>query len=308
MKAIMYHYIREYDSHLPFFKFLDLKNFRLQLDYFEKEFGFVTIDEFKETILNKNKIHSNKVVLTFDDGLNDHYKYVFPELVKRNLWGIFYVPTLPFSKHKFLAAHIIHLLSGSVEISKLNLQLESLMSEEMIPDMKVKEFREETYKNQNNSRELDSFKRILNYYMNYSDRDLILKKLIVMNNINVKLEAFYLKINEIKEMENEGMMFGSHSESHPVMSKLKYKEQEDEVKDSFYLLDSICSSSRIKTFCLPYGGFHSFNSKTIEILNKNNCDFTFSVESRDIDMNDLNFNIQSLPRYDCNEFKFGSIG
>ena len=303
----MYHYVRKYDSRLPYFKFLDLKNFGLQLDYFEKEFGFVTIDDFKETILNKNKSTNNKVVLTFDDGLKDHYKYVFPELVKRNLWGIFYVPTLPFSKNKFLGVHLIHLLSGSVEIRKLNLQLESLISEEMIPDSKVKEFREETYKNQNNSRELNSFKRILNYYIDYSNRDLILEKLVVMNNITVNLEDFYLKINEIKEMENEGMIFGSHSVSHPVMSKLKYKEQENEVKDSFNLLDSVCSSSGIKTFCFPYGGFHSFNSKTIEILNKNNCDFSFNVESRDIDMNDLNFNIQSLPRYDCNEFKFGSI-
>ena len=35
------------------------------------------------------------LVLTFDDGLIDHYRYVLPLLVERGLFGIFYVCTAP---------------------------------------------------------------------------------------------------------------------------------------------------------------------------------------------------------------------
>ena len=42
MRAIMYHYIREFDPSLPNFKFLDINDFKKQLDWFENTFGFVS--------------------------------------------------------------------------------------------------------------------------------------------------------------------------------------------------------------------------------------------------------------------------
>ena len=42
MKAIMYHYVREYKPELPKFRFLDIQNFRKQLDYFDQKYGFVS--------------------------------------------------------------------------------------------------------------------------------------------------------------------------------------------------------------------------------------------------------------------------
>ena len=46
MRAVMYHYVRKHDSNFPYFRFLDLNNFRRQLDYSEKKFGFVGPDEW----------------------------------------------------------------------------------------------------------------------------------------------------------------------------------------------------------------------------------------------------------------------
>ena len=53
MKAVMYHYVREYDSRLPFFKFLDVKNFEKQLDYFNSEYGFVSKEEWVQVLNEK---------------------------------------------------------------------------------------------------------------------------------------------------------------------------------------------------------------------------------------------------------------
>ena len=61
-----------------------------------------------------------------------------------------------------------------------------------------------------------------------------------------------------------------------------------------------------KTYCHPYGGFHSFDSETIRILNQEQVDYSFNVLPKDID---FKFNINdkhSLPRFDCNEFPFGA--
>ena len=116
MKAIMYHYVREYDDLLPNFRFLDFRNFGKQLDFFERNFGFVEKEEWDEALTSGlNETVSGKVILTFDDAMSCHYDYVFPELEKRNLWGIFYVPSLPYVENKILDVHRIHLLCGAYD-------------------------------------------------------------------------------------------------------------------------------------------------------------------------------------------------
>jgi len=95
MKIIMYHYVRKHSKEFPYFKYLHIKDFKKQLDYFEQKFGFVKKDDFINAFNIKNNKMPQGVVLTFDDGLKDHYKYVLPELLKRNLWGIFYINYRP---------------------------------------------------------------------------------------------------------------------------------------------------------------------------------------------------------------------
>ena len=50
MKAIMYHYVRQFDNDLPNFRFLDVDNFEKQLDFFQEKFGFVSKDEWLNVI------------------------------------------------------------------------------------------------------------------------------------------------------------------------------------------------------------------------------------------------------------------
>ena len=144
MKAIMYHYVREYKPELPKFRFLDIQNFRKQLDYFDQKFGFVSRKEIG--ICNSKKLGAaeGKVVLTFDDSLSCHFDYVFPELKKRNLWGIFYIPTQPYIRSKMLDVHRVHLLCGAFDGPLLLNALYDFLEEDMISDSKIKNFRNKT--------------------------------------------------------------------------------------------------------------------------------------------------------------------
>ena len=109
MKVIMYHYVREYSSALPNFRFLDIKNFSKQLDYFEENYGFASREDWNKAIESK-KLGSikGKVLLTFDDAMSCNFDYVFPELQRRDLWGIFYVPAQPYISGKILDVHSLH--------------------------------------------------------------------------------------------------------------------------------------------------------------------------------------------------------
>ena len=85
MKAIMYHYVQEFNKNLPRLKFLHIDNFRKQLDFFESHYGFVSKKDFLDSL--KTGEVNKGVILTFDDGLKCHFDYVYKELIERNLWG-----------------------------------------------------------------------------------------------------------------------------------------------------------------------------------------------------------------------------
>lgn len=114
MKVIMYHYVRTSNKRFPYFRYLSLENFCKQLDYFKEKFGFVTYDDFMELTQNIAYFEKlkNKVLLSFDDGFIDHYISVLPELLKRDTFGLFFIPTGIYQRQKALDVHRIHYLIG----------------------------------------------------------------------------------------------------------------------------------------------------------------------------------------------------
>ena len=46
----MYHYVRNYSSEFPHFRFLDINDFSAQLDFFESKYGFLSREEYIESI------------------------------------------------------------------------------------------------------------------------------------------------------------------------------------------------------------------------------------------------------------------
>ena len=299
----MYHYVREFDPALPNFRFLDVRNFERQLDHFDEAYGFAGIDEW-ESWLAGGPVPGDKVVLTFDDAMACHYRYAFPLLRERGLWGVFYVPTLPYSDGRMVDVHKVHLLSGAFSGELLLERTLALVTEEMIPFEKRDEFRRLTYLDQDNHPGVTEFKRIVNYFVGEDHRSELLAELSDAVGYGAFLLDFYCTAEQLAEMAAGGMVIGSHTRSHPVMSKLAPAEQEREIRDSFACLEAICPL-RHRTYCHPYGGFHSFDDDTVRILEAAGVDYSFNVEARDIEAGDLATHRQFLPRYDCNQFPHG---
>lgn len=302
----MYHYVRPDDPCLPYFRHLHVDDFVKQLEYFGNEYGFISREEFKKSISSARPTRG--VVLTFDDGFKDHYRYVLPELLKRGLWGIFYIPTSPLITAKLIDVHRIHMLLGKHGGNAIADAITKIVTEEMLSHAHIEEFHTETYKRQNNSACTNYVKRLLNYLINQKYRQGVIDELmsVYYPNENNLVRDFYMTEAELAHMHRRGMVLGSHTVNHPVMSKLTIEEQEKEIVSSFQMLESITQINALKTFCYPYGGFHTFTAQTEHLLETNSCLFSFNVEPRDIDQMDLASRRQALPRYDCNLFPHGS--
>lgn len=109
----------------------------------------------------------------------------------------------------------------------------------------------------------------------------------------------------LRAVHERGIIIGSHSLSHRVLSNLSEAEQRREITASFEWLDEIVGGLSVRTFCYPFGGFHTFDETTERLLEEIGCRFAFNVEPRDINERDLRERPLALPRYDCNQFPYG---
>ncbi|WP_298371113.1 polysaccharide deacetylase family protein [Azospirillum sp.] len=306
MKAIMYHYVRPDDPARPFFRHLHLDDFRSQLDWLGKNYGFVEKSEFL-AVTGGASVPRNGVILTFDDGLADHHRYVLPELEARGLWGIFYVPTGFYRTGRMLDVHRVHQLLGCHGGVFMSEALQEIIEPSMLAHAHVEEFRSTTYLHQSNDEATTAFKRTLNYFVDAKYRDGVLDAL--ENNFSScsqSSQELYMSKKEVKDIYDRGMIIGSHSVNHRVMSLLTPDEQALEIDDSFAILEKVIGAELSpRSFCYPYGGFHTFTAATEQLLAMAGCRFSFNVEPRDINVSDVAERPQALPRYDCNMFPFG---
>lgn len=295
MKSIMYHYIRNKNKLFPYYDILEKKDYIKQIKKFSKT-GL--INSYEELFLD-----NDKYLPTFDDGIKDHI-YAAEILRKYNAVGLFFIPTSPLKNNEILDVHKTHLIVGKIKgLEALN-ELEKYLNKNKIKNyynqkekvkygMAYKENNDELYKNE--------FKKIMNYYGNLKLKHKILDYLLKKFEIYIKPKDYYLNKKEIRYLSSLGMIIGSHSESHTLLSRLSFKKQFEEIKNSKIFLEKIINKN-IDTFCYPYGGKISYNRNTLKILKKLKFKLAYTVEYRDINFKDIKNKPYELPRYDCNLF------
>lgn len=311
MKALMYHYVRSPRGDLPHFRFLHRDNFISQVRLLKEEIGLVPKSDFLEWVMDPHGVRKPEgAVLTFDDGLSDHFDVVAPLLAEERAWGLFYVPTGIWIQNSVLDVHRVHLLLGYLGGDRCLELLQSILPEHKSLTVRQRDWVSKTYSRQKyNDASSVQFKRMLNYVVGYASKSELIDSLVAASGIpddtwRQLVDCFYMTEEMVRQLHDNGHIIGSHSVSHRLMSFLSEHEQEQEIRDS---LETLTKTVRepVQTFCYPYGGFHSFSASTENILSRSGVSFSFNVEPRDIGERDLLTRPQALPRYDCNRFPFG---
>ena len=109
---------------------------------------------------------------------------------------------------------------------------------------------------------------------------------------------FYLSLDQILEMKDNGMHFGSHGKSHFWFESLNADLQESEIAESKFFLDNIYKEEPyIPTMCFPYG---SYNKITIDLLKKYN--FKIGLTTIPKIYNPEHNTFLEIPRLDTNDY------
>ena len=301
--AITYHYVREISkSKYPNIKGIEIKEFESQMRFLKKNFNILSSDEFTNILKSNSFKKKPSVLLTFDDGYKDHFKYVFPVLNKLKISGFFFPVTSTLKRNLLLNVNKIHLILEKVFDKKklLNRIFEEieLKTGKKPEDLKLEAL---SLKSKFDDRDTVFIKRLLQFYLPKKIREKITNKLFnEIANIDNKeiLNGFYLNQTEVIEMSKNNMNFGIHSENHLHLAKLSYQKQLKEINMSLNYFKNIGILSNIKSICYPHG---SWNNDTIKILKKNKILFGLTTERGDINVNNIKKNF-ILPRLDVKEF------
>ena len=82
--------------------------------FLKKNFNILSSDEFVNILKSNSFKKKPSVLLTFDDGYKDHFKYVFPVLNKLKISGFFFPVTSTLKRNLLLNVNKIHLILEKV--------------------------------------------------------------------------------------------------------------------------------------------------------------------------------------------------
>ena len=94
LTTLMYHYVREPGDHAQAesgILGLSPERFEAQIDYLTRHYEMIAWPDLRANLLGQRELPRNACLLTFDDGVSDHYLNVFPILRERGLSGLFFV-------------------------------------------------------------------------------------------------------------------------------------------------------------------------------------------------------------------------
>lgn len=300
---VMYHYVRNMpETDYPNIKGLLIKKFIGQLNYLLKQHEIIYLEDYIEFLHGNKTIPNNSCILTFDDGLKDHYANVFPVLKKKKIPATFFPTTQPLAESVVPFVHKVHFLLAKIGSRKFAEEFNQILKIQS-PQLFKKFFVDGKSKKEKKYRWDDALTANLKYNIAIMLSELridILDRVFnkYFGNEKEFCQKLYMGWEEMKEMIKSGMSFGNHSHTHPMLAKLKQKEQLKELRHSKEILESGLNT-KIKSFAYPYG---NFNQTIINILKKEG--YVCGVTS-DFDINEGGgVNPFTLKRLDTNDLPF----
>ena len=300
MFCVMYHYIRE--SEKSKLKCLDRADFIQQLDFLEETYGVVKREQYDDILNGK---YFGGAILTFDDGLKEHYSRVSDILEERGYLGIFFINTNPQANNLPCSVHLLHFLLA-------NYSHEEIQSADSYMEIsnEIKATKRMDFSSQWSVIGADEFTKELKTFFNYrknSDSEAKICNLffeLTQSSVSQFSREWYLNESEIVSLHNRGFVIGCHTVSHPLLSEVSKEELEREISESTIYLNTILGKT-CEVFSYPFGGKESYSEDAIKSLESLDYKLGFSVSDELMDRDYFKRRFE-IPRINCNRLPFGA--
>lgn len=280
--ALCYHYIRT-DEYDPFPRILGTKisEFENQIKMLKQNFQMISLDDVLKFSYEKPKLSNDKhgMLITFDDGLSDHYEAA-KILHKNKIKGTFFIPTCILKEKLPANPTIIHY---SIALHGLQKFLSIFSDGIKHFELSGSEFNV-IYepKKDNVWSKITEIKSLFKYKLDYKmSRQLLLYiyENLILSDFPDIFKKIHLEKDQIKEMIEMGHTIGVHTHTHISVAATNLSE------DDFYKEIIFPKNYLEKEFGIPvYSLSYPFGEKKDclslkKLLNKTNeFKLAFTIE------------------------------
>src|SRR5215510_12254727 len=116
LHVVMYHYVRDLpNTPLPRLKGMLTSTFRQQLCALREHYELATLESALAFLQGTYTPARDLCLLTFDDGLKEHYTEVMPLLVEHDIQGVFFLITSCVEEQRVASVHMNHVLMATLD-------------------------------------------------------------------------------------------------------------------------------------------------------------------------------------------------
>ena len=311
--GLCYHYLRLNKQSDPFPRILgtNIDEFQNHLSMLQKNYHIISLKDALSISTGEDGFNKKNtgILITFDDGLSDHYTAA-KILSELNISAIFFIPTCILEEKLPANPTIIHYTIAVFGIEKFLKEFREILVNNKL-DKKL--FDVQYSKDKDNvldiiSKIKSTFKYKLRYY---NSRKILLDiyKNLFSSEYKNMLSTIHLTESQIREMLEMGHHVGTHTYSHISVAATELNS-DDFIKEIIspknYLEQKF--NTKVNSFSYPFGGKNDCLSSSELIKKTSEYNLAFTVEEI---LNTRNTSPYQLGRYQINSsdtsFKLNSI-
>jgi len=251
------------------------EDFERQIRFLKKYYEIIDFKDLKSAISNANS-SKDLVVLTSDDGYRDNFLYAFPIIKKYDVpLTIFLTTDVISTKQLLWPDKLAWILYKSASNFNRQTLYRTDLPREMIRSV-------EKFFLTNASGQTQILRTISMHLKSYPNAELedILDRLTKFCNVTQwpaeDLRAM-LSWEEVKNMSADGVSFGSHTKSHPALSRIPLDLARQEIVDSKQVIEEQIQKP-VTTFAYPYGKRDDTTEGIINLLRDEGFEYACTTE------------------------------
>jgi peptidoglycan/xylan/chitin deacetylase (PgdA/CDA1 family) len=224
--------------------------FKKQMIFLARYYQLISLKELLELWGNGGYSKDERYcIVTFDDGWLDNYLNAYPVLKKHGIPATIFVTTSFIGTNRWYWPEKLSFLL-------LNKYQDMLGLSNSVDDIRD-DIVSSIFTSVNESCDCAKSEQIdfvIEALKKYSDQSIehAIEKIYELLNISVPEERAVLNWDEINEMSNNGISFGSHTCNHKILTTIPLNEVREELKNSKRLLETK-NINFIPVFCYPNG-------------------------------------------------------
>ena len=255
--VVMYHGIVPHPLPMPCWWQIEYDNLKSQLKFLKDHYAVLPLAEIMSRINRGEALPKNTAAITFDDGLENNFTYAFP-LLQRLL-----MPATIFLVSDFIGTNNL------LWFDRLYIQF----TETAVRSLDISKCGLGVYTLNSNAQKQDSYNIICEHLKIVRDEERkdIISLIERQLQVNVDKSALHkhfrlMSWEQRDKMKKSGLIdFGSHSSTHPILSRLSNSDLYYEIQNSFTRI-----GDNPVLFAYPNGRAIDFDKRCQSFLSKKN--------------------------------------